>query len=282
MNLTRILCCLLLMLPIISLPASAQEKNQWENFHKGKRKKTWEKRYENKSTYFTSFALGGSVPLVKPGNTPTGSLMLYSSDVYVQPFAMDIFVYKKWGFEINFKVHPAPFGFAYGYDTAYGYKTRFDYYIESKYANKYYDSVTDISYASNSVINALTGPAYKFTKGRVLVVSKMLFGINTFGFNTGKAMLQEKNGDDLIDVTYTPQQKKKVSFAISPGLSVSYRAAKRLGANLDISYYRSSVSNSYTEESYSHKTNQTTVSVTHDSFRAQWLTIGAGISILWK
>ncbi|MDH7463044.1 hypothetical protein QEG73_17240 [Chitinophagaceae bacterium 26-R-25] len=282
MNLTRILCCLLLPLFISSLPTSGQEKNQWENFHKGKSKKTWDKRYENKSTYFTSFGLGGSIPLVKPNNTPMGSLMQYSSDVYVQLFAMDVFVYKKWGFEINFKVHPAPYGYGYGFDTAYGYKTRFDYYIESKYANKYYDSVTNISYASNFVINALTGPVYKFTKGRVLIVSKLLFGINTFGFSTGKAMLQEKNGDEIIDLTYTPHKKDKVSFAISPGLSVSYRVAKWLGANVDISYYRSGVSNSYTEESYSHKTSQTTVSVTHDSFRAQWLTIGAGISILWK
>ncbi|MBV4359332.1 hypothetical protein [Pinibacter aurantiacus] len=280
MNLVRIICFLLLL--ATSLPIFAQEKNQWENFHKGKRKKTWDKRYENKSTYFTSFGLGGSVPLVKPNNTPMGSLMLYSSDVYVQPFAMDIFVYKKWGFEINFKIHPAPYGADYGFDTVHGFVTRFDYYIDSKYGNRYCDSVTGNSYGTKFVVNALTGPVYKFSKGRVLVVSKLLFGINTFGFNTGKAMLQEKNGGDLIDLTYAPQRKEKVSFAISPGLSVSYRATKWLGANLDISYYRSSVSNSYTEESYSHKTNQTTISVTHDSFRAQWLTIGAGISILWK
>jgi hypothetical protein len=279
MKLARIVC-LLLPLFVIVLRVAAQKNDNWENIYK--KDKTWDKRYESKSTYFTSFALGGSIPLVKPNNTPTGSLMRYSSDIYVQPFGMDIFVYKKWGFEINFKIHPSPYGFEYGYDTARGYVTRFDYYIHSKYSDRYNDSVTNMSNGTKFAVNALTGPVYKFTKGRVLLVAKLLFGINTFGFDTGKAVLQEKNGNEQIDLTYTPGKKGKVSFAISPGLSVSYRVAPRLGANVDIGYYRSVVSNSYTEESYSHKTNQTTLSVSQDSFRCQWLSIGAGISILWK
>lgn len=240
----------------------------------------WSKTYLDRSKFFISFAMGGTVPFQKSANTVINSLAINNEGFYIQFLSATLFLHKNWGVELSVKMNPGTT--SYMYDTVYGYKTPFSNQLRKLYGDQYFVATTEVNWDAGPNVNLMAGPVYKIIKGRFMFIPKLLFGMNTFGFNRGYAYLKEKNGNEIIDKSYIPSNSNKTTFAISPGFTASFRFAKKWGANIDLNYYRSSVSNTYTEKTFSYKTQMSSTSIVSQSAVMQSMNIGAGISLLIK
>lgn len=240
----------------------------------------WSKTYLDRSKFFLSFGMGGSIPLQNATNSLMSSLVIRNKGMYVQFLSATLFLHKNWGVELNFKVNPGTYNDPY--DTTYGSNTPFAKHIQALYGDRYYVSTTQLSWYAQSNVSLMAGPVYKIIKGRFMFMPKILFGLNTFGFDEGYAALKEKNSNEFVDKSYLPASNNKTAFAISPGFTASFRIAKKWAVNIDASYYRSAVSNTYTEQTFSYATMIKTTSTISESIVTQWVNVGAGVSLLLK
>jgi hypothetical protein len=244
-------------------------------------KNAWSKTYLDRSKFFLSFGMGGSIPLQNSANSLINSLVINNKGFYIQFLSATLFLHKNWGVEVSVKMNPGGNTTSL-YDTIYGYKTPFNNQLQSMYGDRYFVSSTQVNWDAGPNVNLMAGPVYKIIKGRFMFMPKLLFGMNTFGFNEGYAYLKEKNGNEIIDKSFIPSSSNKTSFAISPGFTGSFRFAKKWAANIDVNYYRSSVSNSYTEKTFNYKTQTGSSAMINQSIVTQWVNVGAGISLLIK
>jgi hypothetical protein len=243
-------------------------------------KNEWSKTYLDRSKFFLSFGMGGSIPLQHSTNSLIDNLVINNQGFYIQFLSATLFLHKNWGVELSVKMNPGVT--TYPYDTVYGYKTPFNNHLQALYGDRYFVSSTEFNWQAGPNVTLMAGPVYKMIKGRFMFMPKLLFGMNTVGFNEGYAYLKEKNGNEIIDKSFIPVSSNKTSFAISPGFSASYRFSKKWAANIDVNYYRSAVSNTYTELTRSYKTQTSSTSTISESVVNQWVNIGAGISLLIK
>lgn len=232
----------------------------------------WKKDFTESSKLFITAGGGTNIPSNDSRNNPARALYQFNLDYYTS-VTVTYFKYKKWGFEASLQLNLANENLP---DSSF-YKN-----LEREYGSKYKISeVTGVHHYMTHNVLLQGGPVYKLQMGRLIIVPKLLLGVNVLDgpMRDGYVTLEEKNGTEVKDITYLPERSPYVSFVMSPSCSFYFKLSRRFGINFSANYSLApSVKRAYTETIYSYKTQGTQSSYYSERRAVSFFCIGGGFT----
>ncbi|MEO8147592.1 MAG: hypothetical protein ABI723_08150, partial [Bacteroidia bacterium] len=163
------------------------------------------------------------------------------NSTYWQVLSVSYFFHKHWGLEFNFQGM-----------TAGNISKRADNFsnaMKSDYEDNYYvTSSTGASYDdfnpfSGNFERGFIGLIYRYEKKRFFIYPKFSIGVSSFYTDWGKALLKQKNSNNLIEVSYDSGKRPNDHFIVATSTALGYKLSKRFYLNIDVmtSYYKTDI-----------------------------------------
>lgn len=196
-----------------------------------------------KSKWLTRLNYGVNVPITKllDGRITDNLIEYEDNSSYWQALSILCFFNKNWGVEFNFQ------GMTSGNISKKA--NNFSSDIKSDYENLYYVTAStgaiyfDCNPISGNFVRGLVGLIYKYEKNRLFLYPKFSIGVNSFSTAWGKAILKQKNSNNLLEVSLDSDKRHNDNFTIATSLAFGYKLSKRTYLNFDLmaSHYKTDI-----------------------------------------
>jgi len=197
-----------------------------------------------KSKWQTRPNYGINVPITRlldGGRIPDNLFEYGDHSTYWQVLSVSYFFHKHWGIAINF------LGM-----TGKNISKRAEAFLadmNSEYENNYY--VTPSTGASYDNFNPISGNfergfiglIYRYEKKRLFIYPKISIGVSSSYTDWGKAILKQKNSNNLIEVSYDSGKRPNDHIIMAASAAFGYKLTKRFYLNSDLmtSYYKTNI-----------------------------------------
>ncbi len=185
------------------------------------------------SRWQTNLAFGSYMPLTTLlKNTDTDYLLEFDDRTsYIQLINAAYFFRRHWGIEFNFQ-----FSSSSGMQKR---DERFQQLMQSRYEYNYYvepsfsTQTLASNYFSDKVERSYLGLIYRLEYKRFFIYPKFSLGFTSFKIDRGIAFLKEKNSNQVLKVTYAPNERVKDFGTVALSAKLGYKLSKRIYFNID-------------------------------------------------
>jgi hypothetical protein len=230
-----------------------------------------------KSKWQTKPNYGINFPITKllDGRIPDNLFEYADNSTYWQVLSATYFFHKHWGLELNIQGM-----------TSRNISKRADNFsniMKSEYADNFYvkpstgASYDDFNPIVGNFERGFIGLIYRYEKKRFFIYPKFSFGVSSFYTDWGRAILKQKNSNNLIQIEYDSGKRPNDHFIIATSTSFGYKLSKRFYLNIDLmtSYYKTDIT--FTKEITDLITKNSTIENIRYKKEIYTLSIGGGL-----
>lgn len=225
---------------------------------------------------------GVNIPITKilDGRVSDNLFEYDDNSSYWQVLSIAYFFHKHWGVEFNFQGM-----------TSNNISKRADVFLnimKSEYGNNYYvtpstgASYDDFNPFSGNFERGFIGLIYKYEKKRFFIYPKFSIGVNSFYTDWGKAILKEKNSNNLLKVSINSGKRPNNHLMVAASAALGYKLTKRFYLNFDLmtSFYKTNIT--FTKSITDLNTNISTIESFEYKKNVLTLSVGAGLIFVIK
>lgn len=191
--------------------------------------------YVEYPSIYLKISTGASIPFSKIINGQfTDPLVQYDDNhSYIEYFTTGFFFGQHLGFELNFMN-------CTGSNSERG-RYYFKNTLEERYGENYYITSTNRSPTYDSFIRTgfdkfFVSVMYRVKYERYLVMPKLSFGATSVPLNRWDVILKEKNNNNYLNLSISPDNYTSSYFTVGPGITLGRRVFNQLVLTLDIQY----------------------------------------------
>lgn len=195
----------------------------------------------------------------------------YGHGGYITPLSATVFMGHHWGAELQISfassiqsVPKSDLLLEY-FNNRFGEK----YFLEN---NEYWSKGSN---TQNQIIRA--GAIYRIEKSKLVIVSKLLFGVSIHNPTAINLNLKEKNSNYVYQYKIAPQNSDIVGVILSPSIQVAKRINRRFLFFGELQYNLARLNYNYMETLTNKYTSEKSVAVYPMKFNYQTIGIGCGL-----
>jgi len=207
----------------------------------------------------------------------TDHLIEFDKSTLCSQLSVSYFFHKHWGIGIDLLA---------GSSTSPAQKAgQFTESMQSQYERDYYVTTSTGENDASSKFNIERGyfdVIYRMESARFFIYPELAIGVSSFYSNWGRAYLKQKNANDVIEISYTPNKIPQDYFTIATSVSFGYKLSKRIFLNIEplISSHKTGLT--YTQTTTDLNSKQSVMDIISYKRNALSVSISGGVVVVLK